>query len=159
MKALKIIAVALAALILVGVFCYIMWFHEWLPVLPKVVPPDLREWKDQHAATASALQENANLLMTLALATAAFFGFGVGDNFATKNGVMALSLLFVALFAASLAFVGLYAFGIYRAIALQTDQGMFFLGPIDHLLTIQTRWVMVCSIQAVIAFAWRCIKA
>jgi hypothetical protein len=104
------------------------------------------------------LQESAGLLTTLSLALAALFGFSVGKTFDVDNWQLYVSIILTIAFAVCLTFVSVYAYGVYRAIAVQTDRGVFFAENIESLLTIETRWTFVCAGLTIITFCWRCTK-
>jgi hypothetical protein len=127
--------------------------------IPDFYPPDIAKvHMDVHAITAIALQENAGLLVTVALALAALYSFGVSRNFDADNLEFYCSLIITVIFGICLTFVVVYAYGVYRAIAIQTDGNVFFAVGIESLLTVETRWTFACAVLTIFVFCWRCTK-
>jgi hypothetical protein len=127
--------------------------------IPEVVPANIvNQHMDVHAITASALQENANLLITISLALGALYSFGVSKNFEVENSHFFITLFLTVIFGVCLTFVVVYAFGVYHNIAIQTDRGVFFPENIESLLSVETRWTFACAALTVIVFCWRCTK-
>jgi hypothetical protein len=50
------------------------------------------------------------------------------------------------------------AYGVYRIIVIQTDQGFFFPSTIERSLENETYWGFCCIILTVMAFCWRCFR-
>ena len=125
---MKYVIAALSGVLFLILFCYLAFLYNWTPVIPSVYPQDMiNSHMDTHSVTASALQESAGLLTTLSLALAALFGFSVGRNFDKDNWQLYVSIILTIVFAVCLKFsFSVYAYGVYRAIAVQTDRGLFF---------------------------------
>ena len=113
---------------------------------------------DAHAITAGALQANADLLTTVALALSALFGFSINIHLGNHAIDRNISFLLLTIFGLSLTFVFVYAYAVYHAIAIQADHNVFYLSKIDPLINNETRCVMLCAGLSIIAFCWRCIK-
>jgi heme/copper-type cytochrome/quinol oxidase subunit 3 len=101
---------------------------------------------DAHAITASALQANADLLTTIALALAALFGFSVNAYLVGGNYSRYIGMILTTIFGISVTFVFVNAYAVYHAIAVQADLSVFYLDKIEPLINYETRWVVVCSI-------------
>jgi uncharacterized membrane protein AbrB (regulator of aidB expression) len=156
---MKYIVAVASTSVFVLIFLYLAFFFSWIPAIPEVYPAGLAgQHMDAHVITASAFQENANLLVTLSLALTALFGFGIGKNFDSNSTELYLSVFTSVIFGICLTFVSVYAYGVYRAIAIQSDNNLFFAGTIESILTVETRWTFACAVLAIIAVGWRCAR-
>jgi hypothetical protein len=136
---MKYISSAISAAVFVLFILYLSFFYNWPPAIPEHYPLNLVGQNiDAHAITASALQEGAGLLVTISLALAALFGFAVGKNFDTDKIDLYISLTMSEIFGICLTFVFANAYAIYHAIAIQSDNNLFFAELIESILTVQT---------------------
>lgn len=144
---------------LVALIIFVTFSYNLGDVVPTNYPKDIvGKNMDAHAVTAGALQETAGLLTTISLALAAVFGFSVASYFEIKDHNFYVGVILSALFAICLVLVFLYAYGTYRAIAIQTDQGVFFAEIVGSFLTTEALWMVGCSIITIFAFCWRCFN-
>jgi hypothetical protein len=142
----------LCGVAIVSLIVYLALFYT----LPSDYPHDVPSGNmDAHAITAGALQANADLLTTIALALAALFGFGVGNYLTGHSYSRYAGMILTTFFGICLTFVFVSAFAVYHAIAVQSDLGIFYLDRIDPLINQETRWVIVCAILSVAVFCWR----
>jgi heme/copper-type cytochrome/quinol oxidase subunit 3 len=153
-----IISIA-SGIILILFIGYLGVFFTFDSGIPDVYPPDIaKQHVDVHAITASAFQENAGLLVTVALALGALYSFGVSRNFDVDNFEFYITLALTVIFGICLTFVIVYAYEVYRAIAIQTDRNLFFSQNIESILTTETRWTFACATLTIVTFCWRCTK-
>lgn len=139
----------------IALIIYLSFFYTFSPGYL----PDIPSGKmDVHAITAGALQANADLLNTIALALSALFGFSVSIHFGVDNLARYIGMILTTGFGFSITFVFVNAYNVYHSIAIQTDHDVFFLDRIEPLINNQTTWVMVCAGLSVAAFCWRCMK-
>lgn len=144
--------------VFIAFLLYLLVLYNWPPAIPDHYPSGLvGSNTDAHAITAGALQEAAGLLVTISLALAALFGFSIGKNFDSDNLQLHLSILMSVVFGICLTLVFVYAYGVYRAIVIQSDNNLFFAELIEHSLTVETRWAFACGALTILAFCWRCI--
>jgi hypothetical protein len=113
---------------------------------------------DAHAITAGALQSNADLLTTVAIALSALFGFGVNIHLQNDNIYRYIGIVLITIFGFILTFVFVYAYAVYNTIAVQADHNVFYLHKIEPLINSETSCVMACAVLSVIVFCWRCTK-
>jgi hypothetical protein len=140
---------------IISLIVYLALFYTLSSDYPHAVPSGNM---DAHAITAGALQANADLLTTIALALAALFGFSVSSYLTDRNWSRYGGMILTTVFGVSLTFVFVNAYAVYHAIAVQTDLGVFYLDRIDPLINQETWWVIVCAILSVSVFCWRFIK-
>jgi hypothetical protein len=151
----KYLVPLLCGVAVVALILYLAFFYTFSPgYLPNVPSGKM----DVHAITAGALQANADLLTTIALALSALFEFSVSIHFSADNLARYLGMILTTGFALSITFVFVNAYNVYHSIAVQTDHDVFFLDRIEPLINDQTMWVMVCAGLSVVAFCWRCVK-
>jgi hypothetical protein len=145
--------------VFVAFLLYLWIFYTWPPAIPDHYPPSLvGSNTDAHAITAGALQEAAGLLVTISLALTALFGFSIGKNFDSHNAQLHISILMSVFFGICLTLVFVYAYGVYRTIAIQSDNNFFFAELVENSLTVKTHWTFACGALAVLAFCWRCAR-
>jgi hypothetical protein len=153
-----IVAMISAAIFIVFLF-YLSVFYNWPPALPDHYPSGLvGSNTDAHAITAGALQEAAGLLVTISLALTALFGFSIGGSFDTDDYKLYISVLTSVVFGICLTLVFVYAYGVYHAIVVQSDNNLFFAELVEHILTVETRWTFVCGVLTIAAFCWKCVR-
>ena len=113
---------------------------------------------DAHAITASAIQSNADLLTTIAIALSALFGFSVSIHLRDDTIWRYVSIVLITFFGILLTFVFVSAYAVYNAIAVQADHNVFYLYRIEPLINNETSYVMMCAVLSVSVFCWRCTK-
>jgi hypothetical protein len=133
---------------------YLTFFYQFPEAyIPQKVPSGNM---DVHAVTASALQSNADLLVTIAIALTALFGFSISNFIQNDTIIRDIGVVLMTLFGFSLTFVFVYAYGVYHAIVIQTEHDEFRIDKIDPLVNSETHFVMLCAVLSVGAFCWRC---
>jgi hypothetical protein len=157
---MKYIVAIISGTVFIVFFLYLSVVYNWPPVLPDHYPPDLvGSNTDAHAITAGALQEAAGLLVTISLALTALFGFSIGGSLDTDTSELYISVMMSVVFGMCLTLVFVYAYGVYHAIAVQSDNNLFFAVLVEHILTVGTRWTFACGLLTILAFCWKCTRA
>jgi hypothetical protein len=141
------------------VILYITLDYDWGGAFPPDYDHNLKmKNMEAHVITASALQETASLLTTLSLALTALFGFSVAKYLTVDRIDSYISIIGLFVFGICLTFVLVNAYGVYRNIIIQTDQGFFFPSTIEPKLETEAYWAVYCIILTVMAFCWRCFR-
>jgi hypothetical protein len=136
----------------ISLIVYLAFFYT----LPSDYPHTVRSGNmDTHAITAGALQANADLLTTIALALAALFGFGVNAYLTSGSYSRYAGMVLTTVFSISVTFVFVNAYAVYHTIAIQTDLDVFYLDKIEPSINHETWWVVFCAILSVGVFCWR----
>jgi hypothetical protein len=151
----KYVIALLSWLVFAMLLCYIAFFYTFTDIIPEHVPENIGSDMAAHAIT---LQESAGLLVTISLALAALFGFSISKTFDENTLSAHISMVLTTIFGVSLTLVIMYAYGVYYAITVQTDRGLFFLDKIDPFLRNEIRWLMACAVLSISVLCWRCMK-